>query len=80
MILSLCILWIFLNDLLACEFGERVTNQFDQFKERFERCQWYELLIGMQRMYLIFLLDVQQPTIIQSYAGIAGTRETFKKV
>lgn len=72
--------WLIVVSLAICEPGERVTHQFEQFCVEFGRCEWYKLPIEMQRMYLIFLSDTQQPQNICSYGGIVCTRETFKKV
>lgn len=80
MIISMIILWIFGFILLVCEFGERVTTQFEQFGVEFNQCDWSKLSTEMQRMYLIFLLYAQQPKHIQSYGNIECTRETFKQV
>lgn len=41
---------------------------------------WYLLSIGMQRMYVVFLLDTQNPMKMHSYANITCERETFKEV
>lgn len=80
MIVAVIEFWTLAFFFFICEPGERVTNQFEQFHVEFGRCEWTILPIEMQRMYLIFLSDTQQPTILQSYAGISRTRETFKKV
>lgn len=79
-ILSMLILWIFVLILMTTEFGERVTYNFDQFGMEFDRCEWNNLPIKMQRTYLIFLLDAQQPKNIQSYGDIMCTRKTLKQV
>ena len=65
---------------VMCESGEQVTDKFEQFGEEFERCDWYKLPIEIQRMYLIFLSDTQQPKTIQSYGGVVCSRETCKRV
>lgn len=57
-----------------------MTNQFEQFGLEFGRCEWNNLPIELQRMYLISLSDTQQPKNIQTYSGIMCTRDTFKKV
>ena len=80
MVLSLALFWIFVLNFAICESGERITHQFDQFHIEIGRCEWNKLPIEMQRMYLIFLSDTQQPVNIRSYGGILCTRETFKKV
>lgn len=79
MILSNLILIVFTVILIVCEPGERVTKQFEHFGVKLDRCKWNKLPIEMQRFYLIFLSDVQQPKHIRSYGGIMCTRETFKQ-
>ena len=72
--------WVFGLVFVACEFGERMTDQFESYGEELERCDWNLLPIEMQRMYLIFLTDTQQIKTIQCYFGIVCSRETYKKV
>ena len=72
--------WVFILNFVIGEFGQRVTDQFEQFGMEFGSCDWHKLSIEMQRMYLIFLSDTQQPKNLQSYGGIFCTRETFKNV
>ena len=71
---------VILFDIIICEPGERVTDQFDQFGQEVGRCEWNMLPIEMQRMYLIFLSDTQQPVHIGGYGGILCARDTFKRV
>lgn len=80
MILSIGTLWIFAVNLMVCDFGERMTSQFDQFSVKYAQCKWISLPIEMQRIYLMFLLDTQQPKHIRTYSGIVCTRETSKQV
>lgn len=60
--------------------GTRVTIQFELFSNEFRQCDWYLLPIEMRRMYMIFLLDTQNPIRLLSYANITCERETSKKV
>lgn len=60
--------------------GERVTSQFEMFGEELKRCDWYLISNEMQQMYLIFMVDTQQPKNIHCYGGIQCIRETFKQV
>lgn len=80
MILAMLILWVVVLILLTFESGERVTYHFDQFGVELNQCEWDNLPIKMQRMYLIFLLDTQQPKFIEISGDIACTRKTFKNV
>lgn len=80
LILSMLISLVFLLNLMICESGERVTDQFELFGVEFGRCEWNKLPIEMQRMYLILLSNTQHPKNIRSYGGIMCTRDTFKQV
>lgn len=79
-ITTLFTIWVFVLTFLFCEPGERVSNQFESFGEELQRCNWYKLSMEMQRLYAIFLLNTQQPIIIESYGQLQCTRETFKRV
>lgn len=72
--------WAFAFDSLICELGQRVTNRYEAYGDELCKCDWYSLPVKLQRLYLIFLLDTQQPKRIQSYGGIVCSRKTFKKV
>lgn len=78
--ISLILPWTFGLNMTICEPGQRVTDQFNHFREEVVRCEWNNLSIKMRRMYLIFLTDSQQPKHIRSYGGILCTRNTFKQV
>lgn len=73
-------MWVFGTLYVFSELGERVTIGFERFHEELLRCNWYELPIEMQRMYLIFLADTQQPKHVTCYANVIFRRETFEKV
>ena len=72
--------WVVEFIFMICEPGERMSNEFDVFGEELGRCNWYLLSPEMQRIYLIFLLDTQQPVNMKSYGNVLCTRDTFKKV
>lgn len=80
MVLAMLTLWVLLFNLIICEAGQRMTDQFEVFGSEFDRCTWNNLPIGMQRMWLIFLSDTQQTKTVQSYGGIKYIRGTFKQV
>lgn len=79
-ILTIVVLWTFILNMLVCEPGDRVTNQFEKFGVEFGQYQWYNLPTEMQRSYLLFLSDTQQLIHLQTYGGIMCTRETYKQV
>lgn len=72
--------WIIVLEVIICEAGDRITSQFEQFDVELNRCEWTNLPIKMQRMYLIFLSYTQKPKNIQCYGGMSCSRESFKRV
>lgn len=74
------IFWTFGLIFLICEPGKRVTDQFELFGKELERCDWHLLPIDMQRMFVIFLSNIQQSVHIRSYGDIKCSRELFKEV
>lgn len=78
--IALAGLYTFVFNSVVCELGQWMTNQYEVFEDELTTCDWYALPIEMQQLYLIFLLDAQQPIHIQCYGGIACSRETFKVV
>lgn len=72
--------WVMTYNFLLCELGQWVTNGFDRFGDELDGCDWHLWPIELQRLYLIFLLDTQQPTYTQCFGGILCSRDTFKKV
>lgn len=74
------LLWAFGMIAFFCEFSEQMITGFVKFNDEIYRCEWYVLPNQLQRMYLMFTLDTQQPKMIQGYGNISCTREAFKKV
>lgn len=72
--------WAFILSFTICELGQRVTSKFKTFGENLSASNWYSLPLEFQRIYLIFLLESQQPIRIESYCEIICSRETFKRV
>lgn len=72
-------LWVFGLSFIICALGERMTSRLAKFEEELKRYDWYKLPIKMRRLYLIFLLDIQQPKHI-TCGNIPCTCETFKRV
>lgn len=72
--------WSFALILFFCEFGAMVTGEFVAFNERLHQCNWYFFPIEVQRIFLIFMLDAQEPMLICGYGNITCTRDSFKNV
>ena len=74
------VFWSFASIFFFCAFGEMVTHQFNVFDDELCQCDWYLFPIEMKRMMIIFMVNTQQPAIIQGFANTVCTREAFKKV
>lgn len=75
-VLFLVTLFIF----LLTEPGLLMTYHFDLFGIELNQCDWYSLPIKLQRMYLQFSTDTQNPIKISGYADISCERDTAKLV
>lgn len=74
------VVFVFAWFLAYCEFGERITDELDEFRRKLSQCRWYSFSIEMQRSYLITLSCTHQSVVIQGFANTACTRDTFKAV
>lgn len=74
------IIWPFIHIFFVCEFGQRLSGQFDMLDAAFCQCKWYLLSIELQRMLVIVMSITQQPVILQGYGNIQCTRGSFKQV
>lgn len=72
--------WSFAFLFFFCEFGEMVTNQFDQFDDELPQCNWYRFSMEMQQLYLMFIINTQTPTNIRGFGNLLCTRAVFKTV
>lgn len=76
----LIVFWTFFATSLVCESGEQMTGAFVRFYEELNQCDWYMFPSDVSRLYLTFLLNVEQSINIQCYGRILCTRDTLKKV
>lgn len=80
MILSLIAFSTFNYLFVMCECGERVSAAFGEYEDLLMQCDWHLLPHDIHRLYLTFIVDVQQPINFHCYGGILCTRDIFKKV
>lgn len=64
----------------SCEFGEMLTNHFEQLNDAFGLCNWHLFPIEMQQMFLIVMPNAQQSTIVRGYGNTPCARGAFKQV
>lgn len=72
--------WTFIFLFLVCEPGHQVTEAYAQYEQELVQCNWHLLPTITKRLYLMFLLDAQQPINIQCYGGVLCARDIFKNV
>lgn len=65
---------------LYCEFGDRVTNEFEELNDAIDQLKWYDFPIEIQRMMPIIMILAQKPVEIRGYGNIACARHVFLKV
>lgn len=65
---------------LLCEPGMMMTGRFEMFGEELGRCAWYLFPVELQRVYMVFLSDVQNSIRISCYGNITCERDTSKRV
>ena len=72
--------WPFALICFVCECGEMLTTRFNELGDQLCQCNWYLFPVEMQRMFVIVVVDAQQPTIIRGFDNAPCARDTFKKV
>lgn len=65
---------------MFCNFGQKLTNQFDLFEYEMYKCKWYLLPIGMQHFFAFATLNAQQLATVNGFGNIELSRETSKEV
>lgn len=72
--------WAFVMVYVYCTYGQIVTDQFGTFEAQLCQCKWYMWPNEVQQMFMIMMVNAQQPTFIYGYGNIECTRYTFQKV
>ncbi|XP_055322149.1 putative odorant receptor 85d isoform X2 [Sitodiplosis mosellana] len=72
--------WSFAVLFLICEFGQTLTNHFDQLKDVIYDCDWTAFPKDMQKILPIIIQNTQRPVVLQICEDFSCSRESFKKV
>lgn len=80
MISLILALWVISLILMICEFGERLTNQYEKFYYEFGQCDWYLFPLEIQRVLPIIISNIRKPAVIQGYSNTVCRREACKMV
>lgn len=74
------IFWAFIQILIFCELGKRVTDRFAHISDVIYFSEWYTFPKEIQQMLPTVLVAAQEPVVLQGFANLKCTRDSFKKV
>lgn len=57
-----------------------MTDKFEVFEEQLYDCNWYAWPTAIQQIFMIMVLNAQQPVMIYGYGNVECTRFVFQKV
>lgn len=66
--------------IIICEFGQQMSNGFDQIDVEIEAFDWYLFPDELRRMLPIILMETQQAVEFKCFGSISANRENLKKV
>ena len=73
--------YTFFVNLIYCNFGQIITNGFEEIYDTIEDCDWHLFPMEIQRNCLpIILINTQQSVVVQGFGNIDLSREMFKRV
>lgn len=64
----------------VCEWGQSVTNAFEEITDEIETFDWYLFPLELQRMLPMILMVAQQSVEFECFGSISIRREYFRKV
>ena len=73
-------IWILSLVFIACEIGQRVSNNCSSFENEIIEFDWYLYPIGIQRMLISLIIYAQKPVVFEFFGSMVCSREQFKKV
>ena len=72
--------WSFVLLFLICEFGQMITNRFDQLNEAIDDCDWSSFPKEIQKILPIIIQNTQRPVVLRTFENASCSRETFRRV
>ena len=64
----------------ACEFGQRLSDAFDEINDIINQFNWYLFPIEIRKILPNFMINTQQPVVMKCFGCISCSRKQFKKV
>ena len=74
------VFWAFALLFLFCEFGQKLTNHFDQLNVAINDCDWTSFPKKIQKILPIIMQNTQRPVVLRTFENASCSRETFKRV
>lgn len=74
------VLWIFAQFFLCCEFGERLTAEYDEIDNKISDSKWYRFPHDIQKLLPTLFIGTQQPVVLSGFGNFEWTRDSFKSV
>lgn len=72
--------WSFSLVFLICEFGQMLTDHFDQLGDAITDCDWTLFPKGIQKILPIVIQNTQREVVLETFENAACNRESFKMV
>ena len=80
LVMSIFASYAFGMAFVVCEFGQRLTDAFNEINDSIETFDWYLFPLELQQMLSIILMVTQQPVELKCFGSISSARENSKKV
>lgn len=74
------VLWVFVLLSIFCDFGQKLTDQFESFEAEMYKCKWYIFPIKMKHFFRFAIMNAQELVAIQGFGNIGLSRRTSKTV
>lgn len=72
--------WASVQIFIFCELGENLTERFNRIPIIIYDSEWYNFPKDVRRALPTVMIAAQQPMVLQGFANLKCTRESFKKV
>lgn len=76
----LCIVGSLQMLFVACEVGQRSSNEFNGIYDSICQLEWHLYPIEVQKMFVLIMMYTQEPLEIAFFGSSTCSRDQFKKV
>lgn len=72
--------WSFALLFMICEFGQMLTDHFDELNEAVDECDWFLFPREIQKILPIIIHNAQRSVVLQTFENTSCSRESFNRV